>query len=77
MNMRGKLADRNAWLQHQARLNPEPPPRYVARTFALRFTVSGEVMSGGHYFNLSKPWYLSNGRRGGLRRRKVPYVHGC
>lgn len=74
---RGKASDISARQAHegrQARVEPLSEAwRATSRTYAIGFAVSpaaGEALRG-RAFNLGKPgYYLSHGKRGGLRRRK-------
>ena len=76
--MRGTAADRNALIAHQARTAPKPKHRgrvYQVGTYALSMEVAPEAFESRPLFNLGNRHYLSNGKRGGLKRRRTAYWH--
>lgn len=71
--MRGKDSDRSALAAYRARLNPVRG-RYRAAVYSVRIPISVEAVDRpGGVPNLGNLWYLSHGKRGGMRRRYEPY----
>lgn len=76
---RGKASDRSALAAHRTRINPPPPGRYSMATYGFRIDVSPELASvlaregRGGIPNLGNRWRPKHGKRGGMRRRYMPY----